>query len=423
MKRTNILISKLLVSVGMLLIVGTLVAGDIHTIAGGGSPEQMAAILEVTEDSNIRDADGWIALHHAARYNTAEVIKLLLDANADVNAASPEGVTPFMLAMLNPAVRKEASNLIDLFVEYGADTNAQDNQGWTPLLYAARYNQTAPAMLSGLIKAGVDIDIRTEKGLLPLFYEARFSEALSNAVQLFRSEYYDTEYVTDVTSPDGKAAIMYAAANKSPRITALQFLLYSGNMGFGGKTDDHGNTPLMIALANHGIPRALGYLLDSTPRIVAYESDYHPHKPNDAGWTALMIAARHNTDPENIALLIDPAPQAKYNKAKVNDSLPENGWTPLMLAARYAENPETIHLLLESGAEVNARSQEGLTALMTATANPNPEVLATLLEHGADPNVVDNYGWSARDYAVKRNAAEGIVEKLNEYVDNGTITE
>jgi ankyrin repeat protein len=409
---------RILLGISMLLITGILFAGDIHTIAGGGSPEQMAAILEVTEDSNIRDADGWTALHHAARYNTTEVTKLLLDANADVNAASPEGVTPIMLAMLNPARRKEAINLIEMFIEYGADINAQDSQGWTPLLYAARYNPSEPAMISELIQAGVDVNYKTEKGLLPLFYEARFSEASSGAVQLFRSKYSDADYTTDVTSPDGKAAIMYAAANTSPRITALQFLLYSGNMGFGGQTDENGNTPLMIALANNGIPRAVQYLLEVTPRIRKYRPEYHPHKPNDAGWTALMIAARHNANPENIELLLNPPPKAQITNAKVNDSLPENGWTPLMLATRYAEDPKTIELLIDAGAEVNAQSNEGLTALMTATANPNPEILELLLEHGANPTVVDNYGWSALTYATKRNTAEGNVEKLTEYMDN-----
>lgn len=412
MKHTNNLMNRFLISIAMLLIAGTLCAADIHTIAGGGSAEQMAAILEVTEDTDIHDADGWTALHHAARYNDVEVITLLLEADADVNAASPEGVTPIMLAMLNPAKRKDAIQLVELFTEYGADINAKDNQGWTPLLYAARYNPTEPSMISELLQAGVDMKSRTEQGLLPLFYEARFSEALSNRVQLFRSEYYDVDYAPDVTDPEGRTAAMYAAANQSPRITALQFLLYSGNMGFGGKTDDHGNTPLMIALANNGIPRAVGYLLDSTPRIAAYESGYHPHKPNDAGWTALMIAARHNTDPENIALLIDPAPQAKYNKAKVNDSLPENGWTPLMLASRYAGNPKTIRLLLDAGADVNAQSKEGLTSLMTGTVNPNTEIIEILLDAGADPTITDSNGWTALTYAQNRQASDETVQLL-----------
>jgi ankyrin repeat protein len=407
-----------LLSIFILCIVGQLYSGDLYSTAGSGTPEEMALIIKETSDINEQDTLGWTALHHAARYNTAEVTKLLLDANADVNAASPDGVTPIMLAMLNPAERKDAKNLIQLFIDYGADLNAKDNQGWTPLLYATRYNPTEPAMILELRQAGVDVNYRTEKGLLPLFYEARFSEASARSVQLFDYKYYETDYATEVIDPHGKAAIMYAAANQSPRIAALQFLLFSGNMGFGGQTDDYGNTPLMIALANNGIPRAVQYLLQVTPRIRSYRPEYHPHKPNDAGWTALMIAARHNASPENIELLLNPPPEAKTTKAKVNDALPENGWTPLMLACRYADNPKTIQLLLDAGADINAQSTEGLTALMTATANSNSEILELLLEQGANPTVVDNYGWSALTYATNRNAAESIVERLTEYMDN-----
>jgi serine/threonine-protein phosphatase 6 regulatory ankyrin repeat subunit B len=407
---------KALITITMLMITVTLFAADIHTVAGGGTPEEMATILEMTEDVDIRDPEGWTALHYAARYNDIEMVNVLLDATADVNAASPEGVTPLMLAMLNPAERKDAANLIQLFIDYGADIDAKDNQGWTPLLYAARYNPIEPSGISKLLQAGANAATRTEKGLLPLFYEARFSEASAGNVQLFRSEYYEAEYAPEVIDTQGKAAIMYAAANSSPRIRALQFLLYSGNMGFGGQTDDYGNTPLMVALANQGIPRAVNYLLEVTPRIRSYRSEYHPHKPNEAGWTALMIATRHDADPELIAMLLDPPSKAQTTKAKVNDALPENGWTPLMLASRYAKDPKTIELLLDGGADIEMKSDEGLTALMAATANPNPGILELLLQAGTDPTVLDTYGWTALDYAQKYDAPEETLALLASFL-------
>jgi ankyrin repeat protein len=321
-----------------------------------------------------------------------------------------------MLAMLNPAERKDAANLIQLFVDYGADIDAKDDQGWTPLLYAARYNPKEPSGISTLLRAGANAATRTEKGLLALFYEARFSPASAGNVQLFRSEYYESDYTTEVIDPHGKAAIMYAAANQSPRITALQFLLFSGNMGFGAQTDEYGNTPLMVALANNGILRAVNYLLESTPRIRSYRSDYHPHKPNDSGWTALMIAARHGADPEIIAMLIDPPPKAGITKASVNDALPGNGWTVLMLASRYAKDPKTIEMLLDAGADIEMKSEEGLTALMASTANPNPGICELLLETGADPTVLDTYGWTALDYAKKYDASEETRELLASFL-------
>ena len=398
------------------LLAATLSAADIHSIAGSGTPEEMATILEVTEDVDIRDPEGWTALHYAARYNGIETVKLLLDATADVNAASPGGVTPLMLAVLNPAERKDAADLIQLFVDYGADIDAKDEQGWTPLLYAARYNPVEPSGISTLLRAGANAATRTGKGLLPLFYEARFSPASAGNVQLFKSEYYEEDYAFEVIDPHGKAAIMYAAANQSPRITALKFLLFSANMGFGAHTDEYGNTPLMVALANNGTPYAVKYLLESTPRIRSYRSDYHPHKPNDSGWTALMIAARHNADPEIIQMLIDPPPKAGITKASVNDALPGNGWTVLMLASRYAEDPKTIGLLLDAGADIEMKSEKGLTALMASTANPNPGICELLLETGADPTIMDSYGWTALDYAQKYDAPEETRELLASFL-------
>jgi len=86
----------------------------------------------------------------------------------------------------------------------------------------------------------------------------------------------------------------------------------------------------------------------------------------------------------------------------------ENGITALMAAAEINNNPEVITALIRSGADVNARNQadsdhnhgaitalieggadvhardsHGRTALWFAERNSNPEIAATLLEHGA----------------------------------------
>ena len=61
------------------------------------------------------------------------------------------------------------------------------------------------------------------------------------------------------------------------------------------------------------------------------------------------------------------------NGAKVN-ARDENGWTALMYAARYNLNAEVLAKLLEAGADVNAKEERlGWTALVAAAAfNPNP---------------------------------------------------
>jgi ankyrin repeat protein len=65
------------------------------------------------------------------------------------------------------------------------------------------------------------------------------------------------------------------------------------------------------------------------------------------------------------------------------------GATPLMYAALYADTP-LVSDMLRRGANPNARSHVGSTALMWALENP--ATVQVLLEHGADVNVTSDFG-------------------------------
>jgi ankyrin repeat protein len=73
----------------------------------------------------------------------------------------------------------------------------------------------------------------------------------------------------------------------------------------------------------------------------------------------------------------------------------DDGLTALMAAAYKNEYPEVISLLLKAGADVSAKEDDGLTALMRAASNKNPKITSLLLEAGADVNAKDNDGNTA----------------------------
>ncbi|MDR2528921.1 MAG: ankyrin repeat domain-containing protein [Synergistaceae bacterium] len=77
----------------------------------------------------------------------------------------------------------------------------------------------------------------------------------------------------------------------------------------------------------------------------------------------------------------------------------ENGNTALMWAVEKNPNPEVLSLVLKNGAHVNAKGNYGETALMRAAANPNPEVASLLLKNGANARVKNKKGKRAIDYA------------------------
>ncbi len=100
-----------------------------------GSAPMVEILLKNSADPNARDLDtDSTPLMEAL--DRADIAKLLLSAGADVNAASRKegdlmGMTPLMLAALNGS-----ENLVELLIEKGAHVNAKTPEGLTALSMA-----------------------------------------------------------------------------------------------------------------------------------------------------------------------------------------------------------------------------------------------------------------------------------------------
>ncbi len=88
------------------------------------------------------------------------------------------------------------------------------------------------------------------------------------------------------------------------------------------------------------------------------------------------------------------------------------GITPLMNSVKD-KSPAQITALLEAGADVNAQSKDGWTALMIAAEyNPDPKVLTMLIDAGAQVNMRDRLGASALMAAAAKNQNPEVINTL-----------
>jgi ankyrin repeat protein len=64
---------------------------------------------------------GWTALHFAAAAGDLEIMNMLLEHHAYIDAGSPSGLTPLMLA-----AREGMEDAVKLLLEQGADATLKD---------------------------------------------------------------------------------------------------------------------------------------------------------------------------------------------------------------------------------------------------------------------------------------------------------
>ena len=89
----------------------------------------------------------------------------------------------------------------------------------------------------------------------------------------------------------------------------------------------------------------------------------------------------------------------------------------LLFEAVWARNSDERiwNLLLDNGVDIDARSDFGMTALITAVERGRPKLVKLLVEHGADPTITDNDGKRAVDYIENTTREAELKALLEEY--------
>jgi len=92
---------------------------------------------------------GWAPLQYAATHGHLEVMTLLLDKNAYIDAASPNGTTPLMMAAFYGT-----PSAVKLLLEAGADPSLKNQQALTAIDFAHRNNRLDSAeIIAAFVRA------------------------------------------------------------------------------------------------------------------------------------------------------------------------------------------------------------------------------------------------------------------------------
>ena len=135
------------------------------------------------------------------------------------------------------------------------------------------------------------------------------------------------------------------------------------------------------------------------------ECEFDVNAQDALGWTPLHCAAWVG-DLETTTALIEKG--AHLNVQTIN------GLTPFHLAVAQGNNKELVVAFLDREVDIDARTNDGWTALHAAVRFDGPweKVAGILLDRGADVKVRDKSGWTALHYLAYFGGPENLLHEL-----------
>ena len=271
----------------------------LHLAVHDEQPDVVNLLLERGADMEILSSRGQTALYMASSLGSAEVVRLLIDHGADVNAecADYEDGKEVQWTPLHAAAYKDHPDIALLLLEHGANTEIRSSQNQTALYVASSRGLAEVVRL--LINRGANVDAKCDGW-------EEFGYVMWTPL--------------DVASYHGRQEI------------ARVLLEHGADVNY---QDNWGWNPLHY-VSRHGFDDIARLLLDNGA---------DPNSSNNEGVTALHVASFLGED-RIVKLLLD-------HDAYV-DPRSKNGWTPLDFAVEWRQ-PGVLSLLLDHGADVNTQ--------------------------------------------------------------------
>ncbi len=368
----------------------------------------MQLLLELGASPEIQDEENHTVLHWAAYEGEVDVVKLLLDHGADIEAQTHEYDTPLSLATFHTSSvddeqkRKNHISIIKMLLEHGAHVNVQEkNYGFSPLYHAVSRGDVLIAQM--LLDHGADVDIRDR---LPVERPEEFGEPL-----LCRAARNGDLEVVRLLLQHGADPMV--RTEKGLTSAAIAYQQGYGELGI----------LLTAGTSSHLIPSGLLPLLDRIEKEYDIEKvkalfsqgKINIHEKDERGFTLLHWAVSRGNAAIATRLLQHGAdPTAKTNTGLLPDTIARrcNNWELAALLAKAAADyvaPSDLERVLREKmvqgdakrvqelfsrgeVNVNATNDAGCTLLHAAAQSGKPELVRLCLERGGQQEIGDNEG-------------------------------
>ncbi len=265
----------------------------LHYPLSNGNSDIVRLLLEHGASIDAKDSNGNTVLHDAAYNGNVQILNLLLEKNVEVNRQNNSGLTA-----LHFVVQGGCLDAVKLLLSHNASISLQDNDGDTVLHYAAIDGNSE--MLSLLLNNKAKIDDLNNKKMTPL--HCTVSNKHLAAVKLLLSH----NASIDKQDNDGQTVLHYAAENGSANIVKL--LLKKEDMinvdihkknkaGYSAilLADKNGHHDIVSLLVAHSAIQAGhdAHDISSSWHIVKTLTDFNTKKSRD------IAVAKKVTDPKN----------------------------------------------------------------------------------------------------------------------------
>ncbi len=306
-----------------------------------GDVGAVRSLLEEGAEVNMAQSDGMAALHWAAELGNVELVRLLVEAGADLEASTRLGdLTP-----LHIGAEAGQGGTVRALLEAGAKPESRNVNGSTPLHFAALAGSAEA--VAALADHGADVNVSEGKwDQTPLMFAASRNRAPSIEVLIDRGA--DVGITSKV--------IPFQRLSEQEKIS-----------------DAVRDSVLEIYRAKSPDPETWAPTLAQTQTALRAARAYEPVDPMDASelvridWDSAQTAGRAPTRQE----------QAGF----------QGGLTALLHAVREGHR-EAAMALLEGGADINQQSGGDLsTPINSAMINGHYDLGLELLRRGADPNI------------------------------------